>query len=145
MVGRKQHTDIDPAGLDRLGRRLVRASASSDAEAEAVAASPFLYTRLRARIAAERERLEEGERWLAMLGVVWRAVPAMALVALFAFGMFWFANPSVTPSPAGYIDEAVLGAREAGIERVVFADRQSLSSDEVLASILNAEEREVSR
>jgi hypothetical protein len=64
----------------------VRASATAgEAEAERVAASPFLYARLRTRISAEEERRAGGETWLALLGVVWRSVPAMALVALFAF------------------------------------------------------------
>ncbi len=132
--------------LDGFGRQLVRASAANEEEADAVSASPFLYTRLRARIDAERERLDgAGESWLAMLAGVWRAVPAMALVAIFAFSLFWSMSPA-TQTAANLTDEALLGAPDAEIERVVFADRQqSLSSDEVLATILSEEEREVSR
>lgn len=132
--------------LDAFSRGLVRASAANEEEAEAVASSPFLYTRLRSRINAERERLDgAGESWLAMLVGVWRAVPAMALVAIFAFSLFWSMNLG-TQTTASLTDEALLGAPDAEIERVVFADRQqSLSSDEVLATILSEEEREVSR
>ena len=132
--------------LDALGREIVRASAANEEEADAVASSPFLYTRLRARINAERERLDgAGESWLAMLVGFWRAIPAMALVAIFAFSLFWSMNVSPQTS-AGLTDEALLGAPDAEIERVVFADRQqSLSSDEVLATILSEEEREVNR
>jgi hypothetical protein len=39
----------------------------------------------------------------------------------------------------------LLGTRDASVEHVVFADRQPLSSDEVLATIMSGEEREVQR
>lgn len=144
MFGKKQHQEFEER-LDSLGRELVRASARNDEEAEAVASSPFLYTRVSARIAAERARLEEGEGWLAMLGVVWRVVPAMALVAIFAFALFWTTSLSSPAAIASFSDEALLGERDAGVEQVVFADRQPLSSDEVLATILSGEDAEVSR
>jgi hypothetical protein len=132
--------------LERFGRAVVRASAANEAEAEAAAASPFLYARLRTRIAAEEKRRAGGETWLTLLGVVWRSVPAMALVALFAFVLFWTSNlGATTASPGVLSDEAFMDARDAGIENVVFAERRPLSSDDVLATILLEEEREVPR
>ncbi|HKS29468.1 MAG TPA: hypothetical protein VJS44_16680 [Pyrinomonadaceae bacterium] len=126
--------------LDRLGSKLVRAAARNEETGEAVASSSFLYTRLRARINSESARREERERWRALFGVVWRAVPAMALVALLAFVLFLSA--AFTRSVESYSAEALFGERDAGVERVVFAtDRQPLSSDDVLATILNDEER----
>jgi hypothetical protein len=130
--------------LDRIGREVVRASAADETEVERFAASPFLYARVRSRIAAERARREEGESWLAMLGVVWRAAPAMALTAIFAFAMFWSASMG-TQSTGSFSVESLLGAPDAGIEQAVFTDRQPLSSDEVLATILNEDEREATR
>jgi hypothetical protein len=144
MVGKKSNRESDER-LDRIGRALVRASAANDVEADAASSSPFLYTRLRARINAERERLEAGESWLALLGVVWRAVPAMALVAIFAFTMFWTSTNMSTLSSGSFSVESLLDTRDAGIEQVVFADRQPLSSDEVLATILSDDEREAAR
>jgi hypothetical protein len=138
----------DDAGerLERFGRAIVRASASNEAAAEAVAASPFLYARLRTRIKAEEERRAGGETWLALLGVVWRSVPAMALVALVAFVLFWTSSlGATTASPGVLSDEALLDARDAGIESVVFAERRPLSSDDVLATILHEDDREISR
>lgn len=144
MFTNKNHRRLNER-LDRIGRETVRASASNEAEAETVATSPFLYARLRARIAAsERERRAEGDGWLSMLGVIWRAAPAMALVAVFAFALFWSASFGA-PSPGNFNDEALLGERDAGIEHVVFADRNSLSSDEVLATIMNEDDREAAR
>lgn len=130
--------------LDRLGRALVRASADNKQAGEAAASAPFLYTRLRARINAERLRREEGEPWRALFGVIWRAVPAMALVAVLAVVLFL--SSSFPRAIGGYSDEALLGERDAGVERVVFAtDRQPLSSDDVLATIMSDEERGISR
>jgi len=142
MAGKKTQREAEER-LDRLGRELVRASASDDAEAQAVASSPFLYARLRTRINAEAERREAGESWLVLLSAFWRSAPAMALAAVVAFLMFWSASPS-TLVPGVLSEEALLGTSEAGIEHVVFADRSALSNDEVLATILN-DEREASR
>lgn len=131
------------ARLDRLGRGILRASAADAAEAEAVAASPFLYSRVRARINAERERREAGEGWGMFLSVLWRSAPAMALVAVVAFVMFWSAVSNSQPGGL-VVDETLLGQRENGIEQVVFADRTPLSSDDVLATIIN-DDRENSK
>jgi hypothetical protein len=143
MTGKKlEHGTSDK--LDRFGHKIIRASAANNQEAEQAASNAFLYTRVRARINAERVRREEGERWRTLFGVVWRAVPAMALVAIFA--VILFLSSGVTRTIGSYSDEALLGERDAGVERVVFAtDRQPLSSDDVLATILNDEERGASR
>jgi hypothetical protein len=135
MPSKKRERGLDER-LDRLGSEIIRASALHETEAEAVASSPFLYARLRSRINAERVRREEGESWLAMLKVFWRAVPAMALVAVCALVLFWSAA-STKLSPGGFITGAILNSPDTGIERTVFTDNQSLSSDEVLATIMS--------
>lgn len=143
MSGKKSVQSADER-LDKLARAIVRAYAPGERAADDAVQSPFLYARLRTRINSERARREEGERSIALFRVVWRAVPAMALVAVFALVLFL----SVTFSRTGgsYSDEAILDERDAGVERVVFAgDRQPLSSDEVLATILNEDERGASR
>ncbi|HZI20483.1 MAG TPA: hypothetical protein VEY09_18010 [Pyrinomonadaceae bacterium] len=128
--------------LDAVGRAVLHASAANEAEAEEVAAAPFLYARVRARIAAERERRAEGEHWLAVLGVAWRAVPAMALVCALALALLLTSSsgsPGV-PAQGGLVEEALAGGTAggtaAGYERVLFADRAALSGDEVLRTIL---------
>lgn len=143
MIGNKKNRGSDER-LDQIGRDIVRASALNEAEAENVAATPFLYARLRSRINAERERREEGESWLAMLGVAWRAVPAMAIVAILAVTLFLSASFSKGPSAIN-VDDALLGAGDAGVESVVFADNRSLSSDDILATILNDDAQEAAR
>ena len=139
MVGKKNSRSSDEY-LDRMGRELIRASAANSEEAEAVAASPFLYTRLRSRIKQEREQREAGESWVTMLGVIWRAIPAMAMVALLAVVLFLSAGSGTQRSVVMLPD-----ARDAEFESVVFSETRSLSSDEVLATILNEDEQEASR
>lgn len=143
MTGKKREGSATER-LDRIGRSLVRASADNIQEAESAASSPFLYARLRTRLNAEGARREDKERWRALFGVVWRAVPAMALVAVFALVLFL--SISFTRTAGGYSDEALLDERDAGVERVVFAsDRQQLSPDDVLATILNEDEQGATR
>ncbi|MBV9957309.1 MAG: hypothetical protein JO360_02775 [Acidobacteria bacterium] len=137
MVGKKRVRATDER-LDRLGSEIVRATAMPETEAESVAAAPFLYARLRARINAERTRREEGESRLAMLKVFWRAVPALALVAVFALALFW-SSATQRLANSGYVSEAILNSPDSGIERTVFTDNQALSSDEVLATIYDGE------
>jgi anti-sigma-K factor RskA len=143
MSGKKRDGRRDER-LDQTGREIVRASAMNEAEGERVAASPFLYARLRSRINAERELREEGERWGAMLRVVWRAIPAMAMVAILAVVLFLSANFSTQPAGVVSVEE-LLDTQSAETESVVFADNRSLSNDEVLATILNEDEQEASR
>jgi hypothetical protein len=144
MIGNKKNRG-SMERLDRIGREIVRASASNEAEGEKVAATPFLYARLRSRINSERERREAGESWLAMLGVAWRAVPAMAIVAIFAVTLFLSASFGTRPSGVAIVDDALLGSGDAGVESVVFADNRPLSSDDILATILNEDAQEASR
>jgi len=129
--------------LDRVGREVVRASASNEAEAEAVAAAPFLYARLRSRIAAERGRQEE-EWWRAALAVAWRAVPAMALVAVFALTLSLILSGGAGGGQS-LTAGTFLSPVDVGVEGVVFDDELAASGDDVLATILGGEEREGAR
>lgn len=143
MIGKKRDSRSEEQ-LDQLGQEIVRASAMNEAEGERVAASPFLYARLRSRINAEREQREEGERWGAMLRVIWRAIPAMAMVAILAVTMFLSSNFGTQQIGVASVEDAMDG-QGAEVESVVFADNRQLSSDEVLATILNEDEQEASR
>ncbi|HEX8888581.1 MAG TPA: hypothetical protein VF779_05365 [Pyrinomonadaceae bacterium] len=143
MTGNKKSLKGDDV-LDRVGRELVRASISDEVEVEAAASSAFLYTRTRARINAELERRSERESWLAVLGIVWRAVPAMALVAVFALVMFVSVNLN-RPAAVAANDYTLLSPSSTGVENVVFADTRNMSSDDVLETIMNEDEQEASR
>jgi hypothetical protein len=138
----KNSPKISDEQLDRVGRLIIRAGAASgDADADQTAASPFLYTRISARI-EERQREQKDEGWRALLAVAWRAVPAMAVVAAFALAlMLWFGLSgagSSGNSPLG--DEAALvGARGNGPVSVVLTEGDQLSRDDVFELVVNRE------
>jgi hypothetical protein len=122
--------------LDRAGRMVLRAAAANEAETEAAAASPFLFTRVRAAIAEEQRRREETSGWLSILFVARQAVPAMALVTLLAAILtVWSAQPGAPASPVD--DDALFGAPGAGVEQTVLADRNGLSPDEVFNIVVD--------
>lgn len=131
--------------LNRLGRAVLRAGAGDEQTIEAVASSGFLYARVRARIAAERERRELGESWMSLLAVARRAVPAMALSAVAAFGVFWFGGAGVTSGQVSG-DEVLFAANETGVGQILFAERDALSNGEVFETIVGGvDESEASR
>lgn len=130
--------------LDAFGREIVRAAASNEDEAERAAASPFLYARVRARVAAERARLEEADDWRAALRVFRRAVPTVAVVAMLALALFVSVLMGTPPQPDSRDEATLLGERDTDVEQVVFTGSSALTSDEVLETIIE-EDREAQR
>ena len=123
--------------LDRVGKLILMAAAASDSEIEAAASSPFLFTRLRAGIDEERRRREESNGWLSLIQVAWRAVPAMALVAILAAVLtVWSAKFDFASTPQAE-DEPLIGALDPGVEQTVLASRNGLSRDEVFNIVLD--------
>jgi hypothetical protein len=137
MAGEKLD-DARREKLERVAREVVRAAAAGEAAADAAAGSPFLYARVRARIEEERRRREEGEGWLALFGVAWRAVPAMALVAVMAMALFLSSGAGELTPGLGLGAETLLGERDEEFEQVVLADTRTTPSndDEVLSTII---------
>ena len=145
MSGEKRD-DLRGERLERAAREVVRASAAGSTEAEAIAESPFLYARVRARIGEERRRREEGDGWLGLLAVALRAAPAMGLAAVLALGLFLSSGAGERAPVSGFgLGEALLAERDGDIEQVVFADARTPSSDDVLSTIIGGEESEVAR
>lgn len=130
--------------LDRLGSDVLRAFSLNEAEAEEAVSSPFLYARIRSRIAGELSGREEKENWLSMFFVFWRAVPAMALVAVFSLVLFLSSN-SGGLAPVGLTEDGLPSVPDSEVESVVFAESQPLSNDEILATILGREDGEAAR
>ena len=123
--------------LDRAGKLILMAAAASDSEIEAAASSPFLFTRLRAGIDEERRRREASNGWLSLIQVAWRAVPAMALVAILAAVLtVWSAKFDVASTTQAE-DEPLIGALDPGVEQTVLASRNGLSRDEVFNIVLD--------
>jgi hypothetical protein len=129
--------------LDCVGRLITRASVLADEEAGDIAAAPFLLTRVRARI-ADREPTESGRIWSGFRAASSKAIPAMVIVAVVSCGLSLYTGGNKSTNPAFSVD-AYLGTSEAGIENTVFAERRTLTNEEVLATILNRDEREAGR
>jgi hypothetical protein len=122
---------------DRAGRLVLLAASRNDDEAEAAASSPFLYTRLRARISAEERRRAESGSWLSLLFVARRAIPAMALVAIMAAILtVWSVQPSAPATGYGLEDDALTDTRDPGVEQTILT-RNSLSRDEVFSIVVD--------
>lgn len=145
MFGKKAH-DITDERLDPIARAaLLSAARGADDAADAVASSPFLYTRIAARI-EERRRAQGEEGWLTLLAVAWRAVPVMAVVAMVAAALlFWIGISGATASSnqTGY--EALLDTRGSGLVTTVLAERDQLSHDDVLDIVIAREVTEAHR
>lgn len=122
---------------DRVGRLVLLAASRNDDEIEAAATSPFLYPRLRARIASEERRRAEVGGWMSLLFVARRAVPAMALVAILAAILTVWSMPASTPAVGyGLEDEALTDTRDPGVEQTILT-RNALSRDEVFSIVVD--------
>ena len=127
--------------VDRAGHLVLLAAARNDEEAEAAASSPFLYTRLRARISAEERRRGEAGSWVSVLLVARRAIPAMALVAVMAAILtVWSMQPALPAAGYGLEDEALTDTRDPGVEQTILT-RNALSRDEVFSIVVDRNAR----
>ena len=137
MFGKNPQNDEQ---LDRLGELVLRAAAADDQEIEAAATAPFLFARIRARIAAGRR--EESTGWQSLPLIAWRAIPAMALIAMLAGGLtIWTAESNTTPVGFGIYEEALSDTTNPGIEQAVL-NQNSLSRDDVLTIVVERSNRE---
>lgn len=123
--------------LDRAGKLVLMAATASESEIEAAASSPFLFTRVRAGINEERRRRQESSGWLSLIQVAWRAVPAMALVAILAAILTVWSSQSAVVSTPQTDDEPLIGALDPGVEQTVLTSRNGLSRDDVFNIVLD--------
>src|ERR1041384_3551220 len=127
--------------LDRAAKAVLHAGAADEQEIERAAESPFLFTRIRARI-SEQLRENEGGGWQSLPLIAWRAIPAMALVASLAGGlMLWSGrsgnSPGAANTPVGFgvYEEALADSNDPGVEQTVLS-RNNLSHDDVLDIVI---------
>jgi hypothetical protein len=72
--------------LDRLGEQMVRNSALTPQEIDDQITAAFLYTRVRANIAAQQQR---SSPWLAIIELGRYAMLALSVVVLALFSLYW--------------------------------------------------------
>ena len=117
--------------LDRVGKLVLKAATASESDIEAAASSPFLFTRVRAAINEEGREREDAPGWLSLIQAAWRAVPAMALVAIMAAGLTVWSTQSTLAPVAQADDETLIGTLDPGVEQTVLASRNGLSREEI--------------
>ena len=141
MFSKKKDQKLDER-LDRAGSELVRAAGLSEFESDAAASAPFLYARVRTRIESERQRSENLPA-SAMLSIAWRAVPALAMVAIAAVSVFWVTTPAATGGvqPAPVQSDNIKLIATGGTCALSSAGECAISSEEVLATMFREEEK----
>ena len=129
--------------LDRLARAATNAAGISDNDIDRISSSPFLHTRIRARIEAqEYNRAAQGSGWLAALTVASRAIAALVLVTMVAASAFWVSKANTMRKPTS-------NSKEDDVTRVVAGgtcalsstDQCKISTEEVLATMFADENR----
>ena len=138
----QEKESISRARLDRAGRLLTKAAVVSETEISEIAAAPFLFARIQARIANERQVSQAGI-WTTFWSISRRAIPAMIIVAALSFGLSVYFTGNKN-QPTAFSVDAYLGANESGVENLVFAERRPLTQDEGLATIIS-NDRELGR
>jgi hypothetical protein len=121
--------------LDRAGKLVLKAATASETDTEAAATSPFLFTRVRVAIANEKRQGEDAGGWVSMIRIAWRAVPAMALIALLAAVLTVWLDRSVVVTQTE--DEPLIGALDPGVEQTVLTSRNGLTRDEVFNIVVD--------
>lgn len=141
MFFKKMNHELDTS-LDRTGRELIRAAGLSEFESDAAASSPFLYSRIRARIDAGRSRPGKDASAFAMLSTAWRAIPALALIAIAAVCALWVSAPApAAPNRSASVpDDNVKLIATGGTCALSNASECAISSEEVLATMFREEE-----
>jgi hypothetical protein len=125
------------AELETAAAIVVRAATANEAETEAAANAPFLFARVRARIAEEMRRREEAGGLQSLLVVAWRAVPVMAVIALLAVVLTVWTTQQTTPATGfGMYEEALSDTNDSGVEQAVLS-RNNLSHDEIFSIVVD--------
>jgi hypothetical protein len=131
--------------LDRTEQALFRAACGSEEVVNAAAAAPFLYARIRARMAAAKAPAAGPfYQSLMMFSVVRSAIPVLALMAILAIFSYNFAARKA-PTPPTFQDESVylpISDPNAPVSACSITSRTecSVSTNDALALLVNSNE-----
>ena len=128
--------------LDQLAETVARAGGISADDVDRISSSPFLHTRVRARIEAEqRKRAAQGSGWLATVLVASRAIAVLVLVTIAAATAFWATKPGAAGnSPNSVKDDDLTLVVAGGTCALSSTEQCAISTEEVLATMF-AEDR----
>jgi len=136
--------------LDHLTKLIVRSGGIDDTEIDRIVSSPYISSRLRARIEAERKlRAEPTAGWFATVLVAARAITVLLIVTVATVVAFWISRTNSSTN----ITPAITGARPDDVARVITGGTCALSSTEecaisredVLATLFADKEQERSK
>ena len=129
--------------LDGLAKTLIRTGGLSEDDVDRISSSPFLHTRLRARIEAEeRDRAGQGSGWLATLMVASRAIAVLVLVTIAAATAFWASKSNAAGNPPSNtkVDDVTLVVA-GGTCALSSTEQCAISTEEVLATMFADQNR----
>jgi hypothetical protein len=131
------------ASLDRAGEAILRAACARQEEVSSAAAAPFLYARIRARL-AQSQAPAPFYPSLIMFSVVRRAIPMLALMAVLAIFSYNFAARK-EPEPPRFQDESAyvpIAEPNAPVSACSITSRSecSVSTGDVMALLVNSNE-----
>jgi hypothetical protein len=125
----KRHINYEK--LDRFGDELLRAFDATEDEIDSAATSPFLFSRIRARIEAEERKLtDQCNLWPLLLMSAKHAIPALTMLAVIAIATLIFLPSQRQQQIAGRANSAEETPR-------LISDVFSFSEDEMLASVVD--------
>lgn len=132
--------------LDETSRKVLLAATNNEAEVEIAVNAPFTYQRLRARIQSEYKRQLEKERWSALTDILRYAFPAMLLFVVISLAAFGIADSKAfslnAVRIADFSETVFLDDNSSELEKTVFGERQIISSDDVLGTILTRNDKD---
>lgn len=142
MFWKNKQQSTDKA-VDGVAKIVTRAAGIGHQKADEVAAAPFMYAQLRARIEAERaERAANHSDWIEPFKAARRAIAALALVAVVAVGSLWIARANTVvniDSGSASFDPPVQLSPVSACA-LSATDECAISNEEVLATMFAEQE-----
>lgn len=126
--------------LDQIGTAVVRAAGIAEDDAAEIGGSPFIRTRLLARIESERtSRVAQGSSWFPNPVMAWRAIAVLLLVTIAAALSFWMSRGSAPIRPGDKTADDVARVVTGGTCALSSTDECAISREEVLATLFAEE------
>src|SRR5262245_11564432 len=131
--------------IDHLTKSIVRGAGADEADVDRIVSSPFINSRLRARIEAERKRQTEPVGgWFVTVLVAARAIMVLVVVTAAAVLAFWLSRTNASTSSPPRITGAddVSRVISGGTCALSSTQECAISREEVLATLFADKEQE---
>jgi hypothetical protein len=150
---KQKHQENRDEYLDRTGQEILRAACASEEQVNSAVAAPFLYARIRARVADSKKNPPVPfYQSLMIFSVVRYALPVLALIAFLAVGSYKFIgktaplNNSVVNNTQRIDNTVPLTIHDpnAPVTACSITSRTEcvVSTDDVVALLVNSTERQ---